>query len=77
MTEQEQVQAAGSAIAAFAMVQVALTLIAQQDPKLKRQMMEMLSGMVSMSKAGGPANRVAAEKMQTWIDLMTKPNAAN
>jgi hypothetical protein len=70
MTQDEQVQAAGSAIAAFALAQIAIGLLSQQDPTAHFKLLEMVRKVIEATKAaGGPANLAAAQSLQKWLDI--------
>jgi hypothetical protein len=72
MTEQEQQQMAGSAIAAFMLAQFAFWRQIETGALPHAEAIAMLTQGVEANSQGGPANRFAAQKLQTVLDLVER-----
>ena len=72
MTETEQQQAAGSAIAAFTLAQLALWHQLKTGALPYDEAAQMLKQAVEANATGGTANQYAAQKLQMVLDMVQR-----
>jgi len=72
MTETEQQQAAGSAIAAFTLAQLAFWHQLKTGDLPYDEAVRMLKDGVEANAKGGPANQFAAQKLQMVLDMVQR-----
>jgi hypothetical protein len=72
MTEQEQQQAAGSAIAAFTLAQLSFWHLIKTETLPHDEAIRMLKDSVAANAPGGPANQYAAQKLQMVLDMVQR-----
>lgn len=72
MTETEQQQAAGSAIAAFTLAQLAFWHHLKTGALPYAEAMRMLKEAVEANAKGGPGNQFAAQKLQMVLDMVQR-----
>jgi hypothetical protein len=70
MTEDEQQQACGSAIAAFTLAQMTFAHLVTIGSLSKEQAAEMLNQAIAANSRGGLANNYAAQRLEMFRDGM-------
>lgn len=75
MTEPEQQQAAGTAIAAFTLVQIVLWKMIQNGTITKSEAVRLLKQGIEANRPGGPANQYALQKLSLVLDMIEKDAA--